>query len=65
MTIVECLAALGGAVLGWGVGGLVNRLHSMRPPAGLPIAAVGRPPSHAPASEPGVRAELTRRGRSA
>jgi len=64
MTVVECLAALGGVVLGWGVGGLLNRLHSMRPPAALTAPVAPRPPSHAP-SEPEVSAELTRRGRSA
>ncbi len=70
MTTVECLAALVGAVLGWKAGGLLNHLHSMRPPAILTIAEVARPagaasPSRAPASEPGARAELTGRARSA
>ena len=68
MTAVECLATLVGAVLGWKAGGLLNRLHSMRPPAALTTAVVARPagasPSHAPAS-PGPRAELTGRARSA
>ena len=70
MTTVECLAALVGAVLGWKAGGLLNRLHSLRPPATLTIAVGSRPtvaasPSHAPASEPPARAEFTKRAQSA
>jgi len=70
MTTVECLAALIGAALGWKAGELLNRLHSLTPPATLTIAAVSHRAaaashSHAPASEPAARAEFAKRAQSA